>query len=155
MYKLSFAIALVFLIMGAIVSLPKIKNSSDPEVRIGNITYKVDVADTATLRRKGLSARMSICDACGMIFAFDEEGHYAIWMKDMNFDLDLVFVDSNLSIVDVYENFKKESYKGLNPERYVNKTKAKYLIELNAGEWSKSGARLGDTVNMLGYMNRI
>ena len=67
----------------------------DPE---GNVKAKIaaEIADTFDLRRKGLSGRPEIQPGTGMFF--DKAGAY--WMKDVNFDLDILFLDKQGMILE-------------------------------------------------------
>ncbi len=148
MYKLIFVLALIFIIIGFFNYISKFNSDYNIKVSLGSKEYKVEKANSEIKKITGLSNRKSMCSKCGMLFIFENDSYQAIWMKDMNFNIDLIFVDSDMTIVDVYENFAKESYIGPNPQKYINKTKAKYLIELNAGEWAKSGANIGDKISI-------
>lgn len=132
--------------MGVFNYIARFNTDYNTKVSLGKKEYKLEIADSALKKLSGLSYRKSMCAECGMLFIFDKDDHQSIWMKDMNFNIDLIFVDSSMTVVDVYENFKKESYNKNNQEKYINKVIAKYLVELNAGEWVKSGASIGEKI---------
>ena len=52
----------------------------------------IEVADTDASRQQGLSDRDGLCAECGMLFVFPQNGYYGFWMKDMNFNIDIVFL---------------------------------------------------------------
>ena len=125
------------------------------EISLHGNLLDFEVADTNILRAWGLSDRSSLCKACGMLFVFPENGYYGFWMKDMNFDLDIIFLDENKKIVDIYANVSKDSYLRNtidNPNRergsrvYKNTTPAKYVIEINAGQSKIYGLKVGDVL---------
>ena len=57
------------------------------------------VLDTPELRTKGLSGILFLPVYEGRWFVFDEAGMYGFWMKDMNFPIDIVWVDDTFRIV--------------------------------------------------------
>jgi uncharacterized membrane protein (UPF0127 family) len=63
-------------------------------------------------------------------------------MKGMNFPLDIIFIDKEGSIVDIYEN--------IDPDTYPNSYKPSFLslkvIEVNGGWVSSNRVKVGDTV---------
>jgi len=54
-------------------------------------TLTVEIADSAAERTLGLSNRPSI-GSDGLLFIFDEPGQPGIWMKDMQFAIDIVWL---------------------------------------------------------------
>ncbi len=77
-----------------------------------------------------------------MLFEFSEERDNRFWMKDMKFDLDMIFIDSNRQIVSIAKSVKKESY----PNTITSELPSQYVLELNAGEVDKLDIKLGDVV---------
>jgi len=104
-----------------------------------------DVADTQQERIKGLSGRASLPYGHGMLFVFDDPGHYAIWMKDMRFPLDVYWIDAGGRIVDIWENARPESY----PRIYTPAREALYILEVPAGFSEVFNISRGDRVTGL------
>ena len=73
---------------------------------------------------------------------FDSNDMHGIWMKDMKFPLDLVWLDSSKKVVYIVKNAPPET-----PTKtvYVPKDPALYVIELPAGSVQKAGIKTGDT----------
>ena len=68
-------------------------------------------------------------------------------MKDMKFNIDIIFLDENHKIVSLFKNVKFIDYK--NPrdyEIYQPDFNSKYVIELKAGEIENRGIKTGDTI---------
>lgn len=94
------------------------------------------IADTSLKRMIGLMYRKSIKSNQCMLFIFENEGKHAIWMQNMEFAIDVLWLDRNYKIVDIKENFMP--CKSLwNCKEYVPKKEAKYVIELNKGTVKK------------------
>jgi uncharacterized membrane protein (UPF0127 family) len=51
-----------------------------------------EVADTRAEQVQGLSGRDALAWGRGMLFLYDRPGFYAFWMKDMRFDIDIVWI---------------------------------------------------------------
>lgn len=89
------AYALLLLPLAVAVGLFFLSNRGadpDPSLRIGDREWRVEVADTAELRAKGLSDRDLLCRDCAMVFRFDTEGRYGFWMKGMRFPIDIAWI---------------------------------------------------------------
>jgi hypothetical protein len=111
--------------------------------KIGTEYFIFDEADTPGTQELGLSFRERMCNRCGMIFEFKESGNFAFWMKDMRYDLDMIYVDEHKKVVEILRGFKKESY----PAVYQNENPSKYVIELNSGAVDGYGIKIGDVLD--------
>lgn len=104
----------------------------------------VEVADTKSSREQGLSFRKSMRDDEGLLFVFDVPGRYGFWMKDMNFPLDIVWINQNGVVVEVQRNLLPESY----PKTFINASEASYVLEVNKGIAEKLGLYIGSKVKI-------
>ena len=86
-------------------------NDERSAIKIGNKEYFLDVARTDEEKRKGLAKFENIKDNEGMIFIFDTPGRYSFYMKDMKFNIDIVFLDQNKKVVDLFKNVQFKDYK--------------------------------------------
>lgn len=111
----------------------------DVVVKTPNGVINTEVADNDATRERGLSFRKSMQDSEGMLFIFDVSGRQAFWMKDMNFALDILWLDEEGRVVYMEENVATSTYPGY----FVNEPKAKYVFEINAGLANKLGIYLG------------
>ena len=100
---------------------------------------QTEVADTSMSRERGLSFRKNMQIGEGMLFIFDTPGKYGFWMKDMNFSLDIIWLDKEGRVVYLEDNVATSTYPGY----FINGSQAKYVLELNAGSASKLGIYLG------------
>ncbi len=69
----------------------------------------------------------------GMLFVFSEPGYHRIWMKDMNFPIDIIWLDSKKKITEIKPDITPDTY----PKSFKPQQPAKYILELPAG-WSKT-----------------
>ena len=125
-------------------------NISDSQIKvvINQKEYLLNIAKTDEERSRGLAKFDTIKENEGMLFIFDVPGRYSFYMKDMKFNIDIIFLDQNKKVVDLYKNVKFQDYK--NPydyETYKPNFNSKYTIELKEGEIEKNGVKLGDYID--------
>lgn len=99
------------------------------------VHIQVRVADTDITRELGLSYFESLPDKQGMLFIFPQVGIYSFWMKDMNFPIDIIWMDENLRVVDRFINVDPSNY----PETYTPSASAAYVLEISANTADQYG----------------
>ena len=121
---------------------------SQPLVTIGSATWPVELAITPMERGQGLSGREVLPEGTGMLFIFEGDQHLAFWMPDMNFPLDMVWIDSGCQVVDATLNAPvPESGQGLaDLPRFSPNSPARFVLEINAGEFLAAGISAGERV---------
>ncbi|MCR4329834.1 MAG: DUF192 domain-containing protein [Candidatus Roizmanbacteria bacterium] len=62
---------------------------------IGSHTFAVTIADTDKKREQGLSNNTTLGNDEGMYFIFSTPDSYTFWMKDMQYDLDFIYIKDN------------------------------------------------------------
>jgi uncharacterized membrane protein (UPF0127 family) len=100
------------------------------------------VARTREERTKGLMFRKSLDEDKGMLFIFAKEGIYYIWMKNTLIPLDIIWINKNKEAIFIHEN--AQPCKVEICPRMASRTKASYVLELNAGTVQKTGLAVGD-----------
>ena len=113
------------------------------KARIGNLKLNLIVADTFIKKAIGLMYRKSIGRSEGMLFKFGRDGYNGIWMKNMLFSIDIIWLDRDGKIVDYVED-AKPCRKTFGCEVYKPRSKARYIIEVNSGFVKKSNVKMGD-----------
>jgi uncharacterized protein len=108
-------------------------------VTLGRAALHVLVADTESRRTLGLSYRESLGKNQGMLFVFDESGKHGIWMKEMKFPIDIIWLDGNLKVVDLKRNISPDTF----PEVFESKTDANFVLEVNSGFADKHDISIG------------
>ena len=102
-------------------------------------SFKILLANTPASREKGLGGRKSIEENEVMVFVFDEIARHYFWMKDMQFAIDIIWLTETKKVFHIEPNVSPQSY----PATYCPHGKAKYVIELNAGEAARSHIKNG------------
>jgi len=100
-----------------------------PTVSIGATHVQVDVVRTPESRQRGLSGRDSLAWGTGMLFVFDEEDFWSFWMKDMNFPIDIIWINKEGIVVTVVPDVSPATY----PSSFKPSAPALYVLEVPAG----------------------
>jgi uncharacterized membrane protein (UPF0127 family) len=89
------------------------------------------IADTPIKRAIGLMFRPALNNNECMLIKFKRESFPGIWMHNMLFAIDIIWLDKNMKIVEVVSNAKP--CKLFDCKTYIPSSKAQYVIEMNAG----------------------
>lgn len=118
------------------------------KVTSGKLDINAEEASTLQTRQKGLGKRDYIDIDSGMLFVFEQPGEYAIWMKDMKFAIDIIWIDENKTVIDIAENVPPQPGKS-DKELAVYKPKgtSKYILEISAGLVKLNDLKIGDKVD--------
>lgn len=122
------------------ISVLFVLNRSNPELTLSGNVISLDVADDLSERQLGLSGRTNLGDDEGMLFVFDDAGRHGFWMKDMNFSIDILWLDESGVIVDIAESVAPNTY----PEIFYPSLEASYVLEVPAGIASANEYDIGD-----------
>ncbi len=99
-------------------------------------------------RRKGLSVLDKLEENQGMLFVFEAPGPQSIWMKDMKFPIDIVWLDEKGIVVDVVRNAPVPAVEDTKLPVYTNQLPAKYVLELSAGTADLSDLKVGSVIQI-------
>jgi len=124
-----------------------LKNEQDNSnvLKVGSAKIAIELADTPQKRITGLSGRDQLDRDSGLLFIFERDDFYDIWMKDMKFSIDIIWLDSQGIIVGIKENASPETY----PESFTSSVPARYVLETNAGWISQNRIKIGDKTENL------
>jgi len=131
----------VFILVVAL--LARVNQTTYSQVVIGETTFNIDVAESLEERSLGLSGRDFLDPGSGLLFIFPNEDFHGIWMKEMNFPIDIIWLDKNYRVVGLKEGATPESY----PEIFRPSLKASYVLEINSGEAKKAKIKLKDIIS--------
>ena len=112
------------------------------EVKIDSKILSVDIADTDCKLVLGLSGKKSLSEDAGMIFVFQKSGNYSFWMKDMNFPLDILWINDKFVVTGIGKNLATSTY----PEIFGENYSTKYVLEISAGNSIKNNIKVGDKI---------
>ena len=121
------------------------KNLKINKTCINNNCFYVELAQTQEERSRGLMYREILDEDNGMLFIFDEEKEHYFWMKNTLIPLDIIWINKDKEVVDIKKNIQpcvEEECETFKPS-----DKAKYVLELNAGQSDKNNIKIGDRFN--------
>ncbi len=131
-----FGLLLIFLISGFSFLQNKASfttNRKFTEILCNNHKLNAEIAKSDKELEYGLMNRKSLAENSAMLFIFKKPSYVTFWMKDTYIPLDIVYLDENKKIVDIYENCE-----ALNEEKlYRSSAPIKFAIETNA-YWFKN-----------------
>ena len=116
---------------------PLIVNTSNGEVR-----FNVETASTPQELQTGLMYRTQMPLNNGMIFNIYPVRPTAMWMKNTKISLDMLFIapDGSISMI-------KEHTTPMSEDLIISRDPVRAVVELNAGQASRHGIKIGDKVN--------
>jgi uncharacterized membrane protein (UPF0127 family) len=117
-------------------------------VVFGDRTIAVEIADTEESRRQGLSGRPSLAEDTGLVLWWDTPEPVGIWMPDMRFAIDVIFVRDS-RVVAVYADAKPCPPSGYCPV-FGPETAVDYVLEVPAGSAARWGLKTGDALTLRG-----
>lgn len=91
---------------------------------------KIQTALTPQARSLGLSNRETLDPFDGLLLVFKESDYHGVWMKDMNFPLDIIWLDQNGKVVHLEKTIQPQTY----PQSFKPEKKASFVLELKAGK---------------------
>ncbi len=133
---------IVIITVGIIIII--VGNKPENYVEIDGEKIIVELARTDNERQEGLMHRDKLCDDCGMLFIFNEESRHDFWMKNTKIPLDMIFIDSDLKIVDILyaEPCAEDPCKS-----YVSNKNALYILETNGNKFNED--IIGQKIDMV------
>jgi uncharacterized membrane protein (UPF0127 family) len=124
------------------------RNISMSTVTLAGKKVVVEIADETPEHIQGLSGRQAIEEDQGMLFLFDNKQQKSFWMKDMNFAIDIIWIDGN-TIVDMDQSVQPEPGRpDVELLRYMSSVPVDKVLELNAGWAERNGLKIGDKVTL-------
>ena len=100
-------------------------------VYVGSKAIDVLVADSLPKLMLGLMHMDSLGKSDGMLFIFGREARHRIWMLNMLFPIDIIWLSKQLIVVDIVEDAKPCS-SIFRCKTYLPGEKALYVLELKA-----------------------
>lgn len=105
-------------------------------------TLDIEIADDDYQIQTGLMYRKSMLDSQGMLFIFPEEAPRSFYMKNTEFPLDIIFIDSKNKVVSIQKNAQP-----LNESSLPSEGPAQYVLEVNAKLSDMWGLKAGDSIS--------
>src|SRR5919112_5199008 len=111
------------------------------------------MAKTNDQQVKGLSVKDHLKENEGMLFVFEQPTRQEFWMKDMRFPIDIIWLDSNGTVVHIEHNLQpcvsilNTGSSILNCPTYTPDKDSLYVLETIAGFSQKHDVKIGTNID--------
>lgn len=112
---------------------------SQTNLKIDDTQLTAEIAKTGEEKSQGLSGRNCLDNGAAMLFPYELTGDYCFWMKDMQFPIDMIWLDDDKKIVTIKSNVTPDTY----PNTFCPERPAKYIVEVQSGLAGKLGWQSG------------
>ncbi len=110
-------------------------------VYISDVGLLADIADTQEKKSLGLGVRESMDEGEAMLFLFENEGRHSFWMHGMKFQIDIIWLDSDKTVVHIEQSLQPCT--PLDCPSYAPDEDALYVLETVAGFSERHGIAEG------------
>ena len=124
-------------VRAACADLPKV------ELSIGIHRISAEVAATEASRQQGLMNRQTMPAQDGMLFVFEQNQRFCMWMKNTYLPLSVAFVDDSGAIINIADMVPQSE------QSHCATKPARYALEMNVGWFEKRGLRSGSKISGL------
>jgi uncharacterized membrane protein (UPF0127 family) len=139
-------IAIVIVIVYCLGHSDNICGKYDTQTLIlGEKQILAQIADDHCKKELGLSGRSGISEGQGILFVFDSVGNYGFWMKDMNFSIDIIWLDQDFKVVGIEKSLSPSTF----PKVYGTVFDSKYVLEVSDGFVEKNSIKVGNIISIV------
>lgn len=117
-----------------------------PTVKIHEQAIRVQIADDQVERTIGLMESEKLDQDEGMLFVFEKPDFKSFWMKNMKMSIDIIFIDENKKIIDIFEKVPPCTTDTC--QNYRSSFPALYVLELKSGESERRELTIGDVIEV-------
>lgn len=141
------SIIFIFLLLFVfLINNEKIKDKI-PVCFSSEICISAEIAKTDEEKSLGLMHRESLEKTKGMLFPYESEEIRAFWMKNMNFPIDIIWLDKDKKIVYIHENVQQCAAEPC--QLYAPDKNAMYVLEVNANFSRDNNLSIGKEVTFI------
>lgn len=139
---------IAFLLFAAtLVSAFFIWRASGVQVRFENgRSIEVEVVSEPLEVATGLMFREKLDEGEGVLFSYGYDDYHSIWMKNMMFPIDIVWMDSTGLVLWVAQDIKPCTREPC--EVYAPPERARYVLEVNANITRENNVTIGQRVSI-------
>jgi uncharacterized protein len=149
--KLMWARATAVLLVALTATLPVGcgGDESGTRVTVGGQEIRAEVADTPEERVQGLSGRAGLDSDEGMLFELPAASRQAIWMKDMRFPIDIVWIaNGRVSEVSARVSAPRPGTSESELPLYRPQNAVDRILEVSSGWAARNDVGPGDAVTV-------
>lgn len=113
-------------------------------IEVDTECIELEYVVTAKDKETGLAKYDSMTSTQGMVFVYDVPGKACMWMKGMNFSIDIVWLDNDKRVINTATNVSPDTY----PRSFCSTQPAQYVIELAAGVADQAKLKPGQQIDL-------
>ena len=110
--------------------------------------FSVEIADTSEARARGLMNREQLGENQGMLFVYEEEADRSFWMKNTLVPLDIIFLNSDLEVINIEKANPEPNTSDENLASYESDSPAQYVLEINQNRSEEIGLEKGSEMSL-------
>ena len=99
----------------------------------------LEFAKTPAQQERGLGGRDAMAANQAMLFVIQQADAACFWMKDMKFNLDIIWLDAAKRVIKIQPNLSPDTY----PQSYCPAQPAAYVLEVVAGQAGQNNISVG------------
>lgn len=145
--RLLLGLAVVIFALILIASFVVSRNNQPAQVTVNDASFQVELAETEAEKQIGLSDTENLSENEGMLFLFDEPGFYSFWMRNMNFPIDIIFINGD-RVTTVISNALPPSETGGSLPTFQPTEESDKVLEVNAGIAKKYNITEGSIIDI-------
>lgn len=143
--------ALILMLMGGFACEKKPAAPYSTPLAVGEKKIFVEIVNTQEQMELGLSGRQKLTDEQGMLFDFGTPAPRSFWMKDMKFDIDIIWIQ-NKKIVGITANVPAPAncpspHGNCYLPIYASPSASDMVLEVNAGWGERHNIKAGDKIS--------
>ncbi len=114
------------------------------------IADDVEVAGNVFSKMIGLMFRSGIGESSGLLMDFGKrfQDRHSIWMLGMRFPIDVIFIDSEMRVTDVFHSVPPVSLSPRTWKVYKPSRPVRWILEVASGVSRKTKTKPGDQVSI-------
>jgi uncharacterized protein len=117
------------------------------KITVNGFQLITDLAINNDQQSKGLSIKDTLNENEGMLFVFKQPSRQGFWMKDMKFPIDIIWLDTNSTVVHI-ENNLKPCISVLSCHVYFPDKNSLYVLETTAGFSQRHNVKIGTHIDL-------
>ena len=120
-------------------------------IKVDDVVLEVQIADDESKRIRGLMFQDPLPYDQGMIFVFDEPGVYSLWMLNMQFALDMIWIDADGNVVHIEQDIPpcETPTEIMACQSIVPSGEAMYILEVTAGFVDQFGITKDSKIDLI------
>ncbi len=119
----------------------------DAKIKIASSEINVQLAKTPEEKSKGLSGKNKLAGNEGMLFSFPQKTYPIFWMKDMKFNIDLLWINDD-KVLGIEKNMPAPLAGTEDKDLliYSSAEPVNRVLEINGGLVDQYGLKVGDSL---------